>query len=106
MKAGRWPEPGSLGVVLTLMSVGEMAFYELEELVIELALLLHRLRDKPSLRFEGSGLHALEGSVPLFHLAPQFCEVVPVLLDEVAIELLEEPVFELALTLEQIHDPP
>ena len=87
------------------MSVGEVALNQPEEPVFELALALYRLGDKPPLLLEGPGSHALEDLVPLLHPAPYLCEVFPVFLGEMAVELLEEPVFELALALEQVHDP-
>jgi hypothetical protein len=68
-------------------------------------LAIHRLRDQLSLLLERPGGDVLEDGVSLLHLAPELSEVVPMLRGEMAIQLLEEPVFDLPLALQEVQDP-
>ncbi len=87
------------------MPAGEVALYEREELVVQLALVLYRPRDELPFLFEGPGVYLVEGCIPPLYPAPDLPEFDPVFAVEVPVQLPEDTVFDLALALQQVQHP-
>src|SRR5215212_1531416 len=87
------------------MPAGEVALYELEEPVVQLALVLYRLRNELPFPFERSRVYLVEGRVPPLYPAPDLPEFGPVFPVKVPVQLPEDKVLDLALALQQVQHP-
>ena len=87
------------------MPAGEVALYELEEPVVQLALVLYRPRDELPFPVERPGVYLLEGRVPPLYPAPDLPEFGPVFLVKVPVQLPKDTVLDLALALQQVQHP-